>query len=109
MDWGSCLVTTITKDGRLISEKTITLSCIGAVFQNVATALFMFVGTVALIFLIISGYKYMSSGGDPKQIEGAKQTFVYSIIGLLVVLFSVFILTIVSKITGVDFAKIKIF
>ena len=78
-----------------------TLDCI---FPLIATFIFWafnFVGIVAVIFIIISGAKFIMSGGDPKQVDSARRTFVFAIIGLLVVLLSFFVLNTLSNITGV--------
>ncbi len=62
----------------------------------------MFGGVIALIVIIYSGIKLISSGGEAKQVEGARQTLTYGIIGLLVIFFSFLILNIISAITGVS-------
>ncbi len=86
-------------------KQVATLSCVPAIFSNVITALLMFVGTFALVIIIFSGYKFMNSGGDPKQLEGARNTLIYGVLGLLVVLFSFFIINIISSVTGVECIK----
>jgi hypothetical protein len=35
--------------------------------------------------VIISGFKYVTSGGDPQKVSGAKSTLIYAIVGLIVV------------------------
>ena len=82
-----------------------TINCIPAVFLNIVTALLMFVGTFALFLFIFSGYKYMNAGGDPKKLEGARNTLIYGIVGLLVVLFSFLIIQVISTVTGVECIK----
>lgn len=42
------------------------------------------VGVVAVIMIIIAGFKYMSAGGDSSAISSAKTTLVYALIGLAV-------------------------
>lgn len=94
-DWGDCV-----KDG------VATINCIPAVFLNVLTALLVFVGTFALFLFIFAGYKYMNTAGDPKKLEGARNTLIYGISGLLIVLFSFFIIWIISEVTGVGCIKL---
>lgn len=43
------------------------------------------VGVVAVIMIIIGGLKYITSGGDSGNISSAKNTILYAIIGLIVV------------------------
>lgn len=102
------------KDWNVIVEKCLvgdkgnevaTLSCIPAIFSNVLTAFLMFVGTFALFLFIFAGFKYMNSAGDPKKLEGARNTLIYAIVGLLVVLFSFLIINVISIVTNVECIK----
>lgn len=79
-----------------------TLLCIPAIFQNIVFWLLALVGVAAIILIAYSGIKFILSGGDAKQVEGARKTFTYAIIGLVVVLFSVAILNLIAFVTGVN-------
>ncbi len=78
-----------------------TIGCIPAVFSNIVTALLLFVGTFALFLFIFAGFRYMFAAGDPKKLEGARNNLIYGILGLLIVLFSFFIVGLISDVTGV--------
>ena len=41
-------------------------------------------GVAAVIVIIASGFKYITSGGDSSKIGSAKQTLIYALIGLIV-------------------------
>ena len=41
-------------------------------------------GVVAVVYIIIGGYQYMTSTGDPSKIKKAKDTILYAVIGLIV-------------------------
>lgn len=56
----------------------------GGIFQRVANVLLLVLGAVAVIMLIIGGFRYVVSGGDSNAIEGAKNTILYAIIGIVV-------------------------
>lgn len=43
------------------------------------------VGIVAVIMVIFSGFKYITSGGDSGKISSAKTTLIYAIVGLIIV------------------------
>jgi hypothetical protein len=45
-------------------------------------------GIVAVVMLIIGGFRYVTSGGDSGKISSAKNTITFAIIGLVVVLFA---------------------
>jgi len=56
-------------------------------------------GIVAL-FLIIGGLMYVTSGGEPQKAAKAKQTLIYALIGLIIILLSYVIITIISNLIG---------
>ena len=43
------------------------------------------VGIVAVIMIIVGGFKFITSGGDSGKVTSARNTIVYAIIGLVVV------------------------
>lgn len=79
-----------------------TLSCIPAVFLNLLSALLLFSGLTALAMFIMGGLKFISSAGDAKKLEGARNNFKYGIIGLVIVLSSFLFINILSIVTGVE-------
>ena len=44
------------------------------------------IGIVAVIFVIIGGFKYMTSQGEPGRVQQAKNTILFSLIGLVITL-----------------------
>jgi multidrug transporter EmrE-like cation transporter len=60
----------------------------GGVFQTVANTLIFLVGAIAVLFLIIGGLRYVISNGDSKAVEGAKNTILYAIVGIVVAVIS---------------------
>ena len=49
------------------------------------------VGIVAVIMIIFGGFKYITSGGDSGNIQSAKNTIIYALIGLVVVALAQFL------------------
>ncbi len=70
------------------------------VFQNLLGAIIPFAGIVLFIFLVIGGYKFITSGGSPEKAAGAKATITYAIIGIVVIALSYLILSIIATFTG---------
>lgn len=60
--------------------------------QGVVKALiqvaFMAAGLVATIYIIVGGYRYITSSGNPEAIESAKGTIVNAIVGLIIIFVS---------------------
>jgi hypothetical protein len=67
------------------------------VVQAVLRILSVIAGIASVIMIMISGYKYLTSGGDPGKVSSAKNTLVYAIIGIIIVAFSQFIAQFVIK------------
>jgi len=81
---------------------------LGCLFQRVVGYALGFAGIVLFILLIVGGFKFITSGGDPKAVEDAKKTLTYAIGGLIVILISYLILVLISNITGVDVTKFTV-
>ncbi len=65
-----------------VNEETMAKEKVGKII-NVVYGL---IGVVAVIFVIIGGFKYMTSQGDPERLKNAKNTIMFSLIGLVVTL-----------------------
>lgn len=50
----------------------------------IVDTLLYFVGALSIIFIIWSGFKYITSGGNPETVKSAKNTLLYAVIGLAV-------------------------
>lgn len=53
---------------------------------SVLTAVYGLVGIIAVVFVVIGGFKYTTSQGDPGRVQQAKNTIMYALIGLAVTL-----------------------
>jgi hypothetical protein len=78
------------------------LQCITNVFPVILSVAITFAFIACLVLIVYSGVKFITSGGDEKQVEGAKKTLTYSIIGMVVVLSSFFIVQLIARQTGVE-------
>ena len=59
-----------------------------SVITTVLNVVIGIVGVISVIFIIIGGYMYATSAGDPGKTKKAKDTILYSVIGLAVALLS---------------------
>lgn len=60
----------------------------GSIWTNIINTLIFVIGAVAVIMIVIGGFRYVISGGDSGQINSAKNTILYAVIGLVVALMS---------------------
>lgn len=67
----------------------------------ISTALFILF-TTSLIFLIIGGVKWITSGGDKEGMAKAKNTVTYAIIGLALGLLSFVFMSILGRFFGLN-------
>lgn len=58
---------------------------LGSLIETVINIFSIVVGVVSVIMIIIGGLKYITSGGDSGNVSGAKNTILYAVIGLVVV------------------------
>ncbi len=60
-------------------------SRINSIVHTVVNLLSAVVGIVAVIMIIVGGFRYITSGGNDTSVTSAKNTILYAIIGLVVV------------------------
>jgi len=58
-------------------------------FEDLVIAIATFVWNIALavavIFVIIAGFLFVTGGGDPTQVQKAKNILIYTVIGIFVI------------------------
>lgn len=57
-------------------------------------------GIAAVIMIIISGFRYITSGGDSGKVSAAKNALIYALVGLVIVALSQFLVHFVLKSAG---------
>ena len=95
MDWSNCSQNGIA-----------TFDCIGPLLQTIISWLLVLAGIVALFLIIYAGIRFITSGGEAKQVESARKILTYAIIGLIIVLSSFFIINFIADFTGVSCIKV---
>lgn len=73
-----------------------------ATFLSSAVGLITIIGIIWVVFIIVTGaVGIITSGGDKQALEGAKKKITNGIIGLVVLVTSLFILALIGKIIGI--------
>jgi TRAP-type C4-dicarboxylate transport system permease small subunit len=85
-----------------------TLQCLEVVFEKVLNIAVELAVVVLFIFLVIGGFKFITSGGDPKATESAKNTLTYAILGLVLLIGIWLILNFIEYFTGIEVTVFKI-
>mgnify|MGYP001583836018 CR=1 FL=1 len=83
------------------------ISDILIVVRNIIRLLAPVAGLAFFIMIIVGGYQFLTSGGDPKGVAQARSTLTYAIIGILLVVSAWLILVVIKEIAGVDVTTVK--
>jgi hypothetical protein len=57
---------------------------IASLAKKIINIVSLIVGATAVLFVVIGGFRYITSGGDSGKVSSAKQTIIYALIGLAV-------------------------
>lgn len=69
---------------------------VGTGIGQIADTMMVLLGMLAVVMIIVGALRYVSSNGDEKNAEAAKNTILYAVIGLIVAIAAYGIVTFVS-------------
>ena len=84
------------------------ISDIVTVLKNIISLLAPAAGIAFFIMLLFGGYKFITSGGDPKAVGAARSTLTYAIIGIILVVAAWLILQLIKSLTGADVTTVTL-
>jgi uncharacterized membrane protein len=76
----------INKIAQTVSNPFPVVTADGSFITTVLDIVFGIFGAVAVLFIVIGGFRYVISSGDPKNTAKAKNTIIYALVGLLITL-----------------------
>ena len=82
-----------------------TINIFSNIVQLFTNILYVFLAAAALVFLAMlvwGGLRYINAGGDPKNAESARSTLTNAGIGLLIVVLSLVIIEIITRLVGLE-------
>lgn len=89
-------------DAGCFQEGIARLDCIPSLVDAATRGFLIFAGGISLFLVVWGGIRLITSGGDAKQVEGARKIVTYAIVGLVVVLSSVAIVNFLAYITKTE-------
>jgi hypothetical protein len=92
---------TETEGAADISQLNVVVSNFLAVAAGIA-------GMIAVVMIILGGFKYITSQGDPKGTQAARQTITWAIAGLALLIVGFFLLLLIQEVTGVNITTFNI-
>jgi ABC-type sugar transport system permease subunit len=84
-----CTTTTTTTSGAFCNnQQDAKLFGPNSVWTRIVNTIIFLVGSVAVIMIVVGGLRYVLSGGDSSAVNGAKNTLLYAVVGLVVTVMS---------------------
>lgn len=83
-----------------VEKDVVEIQALEIVFSNILTIATSLAGIAAFVVLVMGGFKWMTSGGDPKKMEAAKGSITYAFVGLACLILIWFVLLFISNFTG---------
>lgn len=84
------------------------IKCLESVFGNLVSVLVSLAGLALFVMLVIGGYKYLMSAGDPEKTQSARNTMFYAIVGIVVMVSAYIVLQAIKWFTGIDVLNFEI-
>lgn len=66
------------------------------------------VGIAAFVMLIVAGYQYLTSIGDPKKAETASKTFTGAVTGIALIIVGWLVIKLLESVTGANLTDIDL-
>lgn len=86
-----------------------TLQGFEGIFTNVVSAVLGFAGIALFLMLVVGGFKYITSGGDPKAAASARNTLTFAILGIVLLASAYLILRFIGVFTGAPVENFRVF
>lgn len=71
-------------------------------FTDLFGWLFMGIMLVAVVYILLAAYNYLTASGDPKKVDKANHMLLYAVIGVIVAVMAKNIPSIAASIVGID-------
>jgi hypothetical protein len=97
-----------TDGNQVDSVNVATFKAFEPIFRNILSIAMIAGALVCFIVLLVGGFKFMTSGGDPKKTAAAGATLTYAVLGLIMFIGSWFIMRFIRDFTGVDITTFEI-
>lgn len=83
-------------------DKPLSEAELGDIISALLPYLFTLAGLGLFLYLIIAGFGWMTSGGDPKKTQSAKDKLTNALVGFIIIFVAYWLILILEKIFGLD-------
>jgi membrane-associated phospholipid phosphatase len=67
--------------------------------------MFTFLVILAIIFVLVAAFKYLTASGDPEKVKGASHQLIYAAVAIIVAIFAKGLPLIIGSILGASFTS----
>lgn len=82
-----------------------TIQGLECLIANVFTVIITLIGLGGFVMFILGAFKWLTAGSNSKNIDSAKRTFTYAVLGLILALSAFIIINLIADFTGVTVIK----
>ena len=90
------------------SSPPLLFDALEGMFSGLIGSLLSLAGIALFVMILIGGFKYITSGGNPEAAASARRTITYAVIGLIVVAGAYLVLVIIEELTGAQVTEFTI-
>lgn len=94
--------------GCAVDGDVATIQCIVPLFESFARAIASLGGVALFIMLLVGGFNFLFSGGDPKKLEAARGTITQAIVGIIIMSVAYLIIYTIQTFTGVNVTNVEL-
>lgn len=80
--------------------KNFKFSSLGSIISTAIPFVFAFAGIGLLLMLLGAGFSFLTSAGDAKKLEAAKQRLTYAVVGFLIIFVAYWLVQIAGVVFG---------
>lgn len=91
-----------------VDRDVATIQGFECLFENILQVIVPIAGLAFFAMFLVGGFKYLTSGGDPKKAAAATHTITMAFVGIIGVLTSWLILLFIKDFTGINVTEFTI-
>ena len=76
------------------------IGSLGEIVNNIASAMWIIFGGVAVVCFVVAGILFLTAGGAPEKVQTARAAFIWGVAGVVVGIIAYSIIQIVSSVVA---------
>ena len=86
--------------GGVVIENPLSSNTLEELIDNILNFIFWVATALAPLMIVIAGFYFITSGGDPAKIQAAKNIILYTVIGYSIILLSKGLILVIKEVLG---------